>query len=149
MWTRVTIGVRRDSAATERWPHVADVDCLGTLSAGCRKVGEGVRRCRLDGRLGSAIGSAKISTPSETPTKASAAHETASGTKAPTAAAVSATKATARAAETYARASKAVFANFERTTLPFVTVELRDGVSSIFGALKCHNAGAFRAAVVT
>ena len=119
--------------------YVADVNRFAPLTAGRGIVGEGVGshrgRSALKASCSSAGGVAAVTT-STIPAISSTATKPTSSVAAPTA------EPATSSAETGSGAGKAIFADLERPTLPIVTVELRDGVTGIFGVVKGHDPGA-------
>lgn len=122
--------------------HVADIDDLAPLCAGCGEIGKGVGRDRSCGVVVEATSSCSEATP--TPTVASAEAATASAeTTAAVTSAEAATAAEASTATTKAHAGirEAIRTDLEDAALPIVSIELLDGVSSVVWGFEYHNAG--------
>lgn len=121
--------------------YVAHVDDGRSLSTRCRKVGE---RVWGHSRNGLEVGTTSESTAESTAAAKAAAKTTAATEIATTTETTTATEAAkaATAAEAYRSTGVTVFTDLEHAALPFVAVELLDGIARIVRGFEGDNSGA-------
>jgi hypothetical protein len=138
-----------------RKAHVADVDGLRSLGARGSVVCERIGWHRCSTRAGLKIGTASVSSAAAKAkaTTAAAAAPTKSSPIVATAAAKSSASAseatsTISGGSSHSGIGETIFANFEETTLPIMTVKLLNRVPSVLGGFKNHDARALGAPVL-
>lgn len=125
--------------------YIANVDHRTSITTRRGKISERVGRNRGDGGFETTAGRTTEATPAtETTTEATpTAKATAGPGEAPTAAETT-TEATA-AAKAGAASGESIFTDLKGSTLPLVSVKLRDSITRVVGGLKGDDTGALGA----